>query len=30
MTVYHPFRQFGAAGRLFVHATGDPTRWCPR
>jgi len=24
MTIYHPFRQIGIAGRLFVHATGDP------
>jgi len=24
MTVYHPLRQIGAAGRLFVHASGDP------
>ena len=24
MTVYHPFQQMGVAGRLFVHASGDP------
>ena len=24
MTVYHPMRQLGVAGRLFVHASGDP------
>ena len=24
LTVYHPFQQMGFAGRLFVHATGDP------
>jgi hypothetical protein len=24
LTVYHPTRQVGAAGRLFVHAAGDP------
>ena len=24
MTVYHPLRQMGLAGRLFVHASGDP------
>jgi putative ABC transport system permease protein len=29
MTVYHAFRQFGMAGRLFVHATGDPYALVP-
>jgi putative ABC transport system permease protein len=24
MTVYHPLEQMGVAGRLFVHASGDP------
>jgi putative ABC transport system permease protein len=24
MTIYHPMRQMGVAGRLFVHAAGDP------
>jgi predicted permease len=24
LTVYHPYQQVGAAGRLFVHAAGDP------
>jgi ABC-type antimicrobial peptide transport system permease subunit len=24
MTVYHPLQQMGFAGRLFVHASGDP------
>ncbi len=24
MTVYHPIKQMGLAGRLFVHAAGDP------
>ena len=24
LTIYHPFRQLAAAGRLFVHTTGDP------
>ncbi len=24
MTVYHPLQQMGVAGRLFVHASGDP------
>jgi predicted permease len=24
MTIYHPVRQLGVAGRLFVHAGGDP------
>jgi putative ABC transport system permease protein len=28
-TVYHPFRQFGMAGRLFVHAAGDPYALVP-
>jgi putative ABC transport system permease protein len=24
LTVYHPVRQLGVAGRMFVHASGDP------
>lgn len=24
LTIYHPVRQMGVAGRLFVHAAGDP------
>jgi predicted permease len=24
LTIYHPVRQLGVAGRLFVHAAGDP------
>ena len=24
LTIYHPFRQLAAAGRLFVHTAGDP------
>jgi putative ABC transport system permease protein len=24
LTIYHPTQQMGVAGRLFVHATGDP------
>jgi predicted permease len=24
LTIYHPMRQIGVAGRLFVHASGDP------
>jgi putative ABC transport system permease protein len=24
LTIYHPLQQVGAAGRLFVHASGDP------
>ena len=24
LTIYHPVRQIGVAGRLFVHASGDP------
>jgi hypothetical protein len=24
LTIYHPVQQMGVAGRLFVHATGDP------
>ena len=24
MTVYHPMQQLGVAGRMFVHASGDP------
>jgi len=26
MTIYHPVRQLGIAGRLFVHVEGDPYR----
>ncbi|MGQ0736144.1 MAG: FtsX-like permease family protein, partial [Acidobacteriota bacterium] len=29
LTVYHPVRQVGFAGRLFVHATGDPYALVP-
>jgi putative ABC transport system permease protein len=29
LTVYHPVRQLRAAGRLFVHATGDPYALVP-
>jgi putative ABC transport system permease protein len=29
LTVYHPVRQMGFAGRLFVHATGDPYALVP-
>ena len=29
MTVYHPVRQSRVAGRLFVHATGDPYTLVP-
>jgi predicted permease len=29
MTVYHPVRQIGVAGRLFVRATGDPYALVP-
>ena len=29
MTVYHPFRQMGVAGRVFVHASGDPYALVP-
>jgi len=29
MTVYHPVRQIGVAGRLFVHASGDPYALVP-
>ncbi len=29
MTVYHPLRQMGVAGRLFVHASGDPYALVP-
>ena len=25
LTIYHPVQQFGFAGRLFVHAAGDPS-----
>ncbi len=30
MTIYHPMRQTGVAGRLFVHATGDPYALVPQ
>ena len=29
MAVYHPLPQFGMAGRLFVHASGDPYALVP-
>ena len=29
LTVYHPFQQMGVAGRLFVHASGDPYALVP-
>ena len=29
LTVYHPFQQMGVAGRLFVHAAGDPYALVP-
>jgi putative ABC transport system permease protein len=29
LTIYHPLRQIGVAGRLFVHATGDPYALVP-
>lgn len=29
LTIYHPVRQVGFAGRLFVHATGDPYALVP-
>jgi putative ABC transport system permease protein len=29
LTVYHPIAQMGAAGRLFVHAAGDPYALVP-
>jgi predicted permease len=29
LTVYHPLRQMGFAGRLFVHAAGDPYALVP-
>ena len=29
MTVYHPLAQMGVAGRLFVHASGDPYALVP-
>jgi putative ABC transport system permease protein len=29
LTVYHPVQQVGAAGRLFVHAAGDPYALVP-
>ena len=30
LTVYRPVWQMGIAGRLFVHASGDPSRSCRR
>jgi ABC-type antimicrobial peptide transport system permease subunit len=30
MTIYHPMRQAGVAGRLFVHAAGDPYALVPQ
>jgi len=29
LTIYHPVRQLGVAGRLFVHAPGDPYALVP-
>lgn len=29
MTVYHPLQQMGVAGRMFVHASGDPYALVP-
>jgi putative ABC transport system permease protein len=29
LTIYHPVRQIGVAGRLFVHAAGDPYALVP-
>jgi predicted permease len=29
LTIYHPVRQMGVAGRLFVHASGDPYALVP-
>ena len=29
LTIYHPVRQMGTAGRLFVHAAGDPYALVP-
>jgi putative ABC transport system permease protein len=29
LTIYHPVRQIGVAGRLFVHASGDPYALVP-
>jgi putative ABC transport system permease protein len=29
LTIYHPFQQIGIAGRLFVHAEGDPYALVP-
>ena len=29
MTVYHPMQQMGVAGRMFVHASGDPYALVP-
>jgi len=28
-TIYHPFRQMGVAGRVFVHTSGDPYSLVP-
>ena len=29
LTIYHPLQQMGVAGRLFVHASGDPYALVP-
>ncbi|MGD9902212.1 MAG: ADOP family duplicated permease [Vicinamibacterales bacterium] len=29
LTIYHPVQQMGVAGRLFIHADGDPRRLIP-
>jgi len=29
LTIYHPVRQIGVAGRMFVHASGDPYALVP-
>ena len=29
LTIYHPVQQMGVAGRLFVHAAGDPYALVP-
>lgn len=29
LTIYHPFQQMGVAGRVFVHAAGDPYALVP-
>jgi predicted permease len=29
MAIYQPYQQFGLAGRLFVHASGDPYKLVP-